>query len=310
MPKKELMSFESLIDSALKAVSDVLHNIPKRVPNKVHNAFLEDEGENIVFLVSRVTHLLPRTQPQLKTMMQFLLKKHIFPLEEPPLWLSLDMLKQSKPQPVISSYASEYPKDVLDAPFTIATRVMVAEGLAHWSFYNKDPLKLVDVVETGLQRFSETKDKDIVITRKSLLSEPSELFIYFVTHIVLVATMWGELAPIGGSHAIWQMISKTLKTWALELDKHKKKNLEVWLELLFCLNLLGETTFTQQFEEGTIALFTNVIRTKNQHKLYHTFVLWSLYLSFYETMLAEESDSESSSAIDFDDLGDADLRTV
>ena len=88
-----------------------------------------------------------------------------------------------------------FQKRVLQGSLFVATRVMVAEALARWSFYHQQISAVVEVVEIAIQRFSVvTKPKLLHLSEKGFLTSKSSYLIYFVTHIVLVATMWGECA--------------------------------------------------------------------------------------------------------------------
>jgi hypothetical protein len=103
----------------------------------------------------------------------------------------------------------------------------------------------------------------------------SEALIYFVTHIVLVATMWGECDLITKETHDWKPVSNCLWSWVKLLQSSKQWNLEVWLEVLVCLHFVGESILAYVAE--TTALFSHMDDFKDVHSIYHTHILWLYY---------------------------------
>ncbi len=255
---------------------------------KTQEAFLHAEGENIVFLSSRVLHLCACNEMRndIKILISKLLhfankKPHLFNMNEPAMQIVIaDMGLPSNP--IISSYDQEFPKDVLiQKNLHKATRVFVAQGLAIWSFYNQNKNKLAEVIAVGFTRLQMEPLDNFKLHFKpqdeNKLTSKSEFLIYFTTHIVLIATMWGQLSmPCGGLKSQWQFIIKHMHCWIYCLENKAKENLEIWIELMFCLDLLRQKEIIYQYESKTNKLFVlNFEKTASQHCIYHTFVLWA-----------------------------------
>jgi len=267
------------MDSALDVVIQVLKNekTPK-ISNQKYQVFLQQEIENILFLISRIVYITRKVNPWLKVAIEFGDDQHIYHAQDPTIWLVKDVEHKNDIDPIISCYENEFPNDVLNKKLVIATRVFVAQSLASWSFYYKDQTKLANIVNVGLQRIK--KDNNTISFQNKKLSIKSTYLIYFVTHVVLVATMWGELHyPVGGSHNIWVKIINQFKKWILKIHKFAPHNLEIWLELLFCLELLHENEFVDQYTDFTFSLYSPICKIKNQHEAYHTYILWALYFA-------------------------------
>ncbi len=260
----------SEIEAALTRVVLVLENKNPKMTKKKYKNFLSAEVENILFLMSRVVRLAPQTFAIVKSAVAF--TNSLYHPQDPAIWLvNHELGIPDNNQPVVSGYPSEFPKNVERGTLMIATRVFVAESLANWSFY-QDQRKLGKVVDVGLTRF---RDNTLLTFRKFRLSQKSEFLIYFVTHIVLVATMWGGFGyPVGGTPKVWARIIEQLKTWLLLITP--EDNLEIWLELLLCLELLHEDKFVDTFMEKAVQMFAQELVSKDPHRVYHTYVLWAL----------------------------------
>lgn len=249
----------------------ILHIVSKRVQGislKNYREFMSDEGENIAFLTNRVCKMCPAAIPTGSLILQVVHDWKLFPLEEPKMILSLRLLHM-KITPVLSGY-DDYKQNIHDKDMVLATRVLVAQGLAEWSFYNRAP---IEVVETGLTRI----DGRALRFAKNSLTPNSEAWIYFVTHVVLLATGYGEWKrPHGGTRAQWQKITTLLLECANQLEMKWRKNLEVWLEILLCLSILHQQSAMETWWISTREGFALTQHSQNLHKVYHTDLLWAL----------------------------------
>jgi len=283
------------ISIALNIVCQVLKNRSKRVSSKTHEAFLIQEAENIAFLVARVQFLYAPAKKNALTVLRFINEQNLLDHRDPSLMIAMSDCELKVPKAEIAGYPDEFPKAVIQNGFLTATRVFVAEALASWSFYNKNTTKLTDIVNVGLRRTLLKKQKDLIFSGREL-SPQSEYWVYFVTHVVLVATMWGELhEPLGGTAIeTWDQIIKLLRAWIVIIEADAKQNLEVFIELLFCLDLLKQTDIVDRFKGFTDTLFMTESNTRNQHRAYHTYVLWALFYAkrVHILNLPIKSDSE------------------
>jgi hypothetical protein len=260
---------EAMRTASWNQVVSILTNQPKRVSKKQHIRFLAEEGDNIIFLLRKITHFFPSFQTSFATAFDFLQATNVLDPREPKLLLS----KQNTDiEPSLSGYPKEYPRCVQEAPLGIATRVMVAEALARFSFYKKVDT-IHDVLDSAMTRFLSLKKSPLQFRGGKLFTR-SEHLIYFVTHIVLMATMWGECAMIGNIQ--WHPIVTCLCDWITVIRPVKQCNLEIWLEVLVCARLLGQSILP--YQEETMMLFDLLMDKKfDIHTVYHTHVLWLFY---------------------------------
>ncbi len=280
-----------LVELSLQNIISTLDNKQPKIKKDLHVKFLRSEQENAAFLISRVVRFNPKYSNYL---MQALLICKTAHRQDPTFWLARDMLytvtklnpTNIQANPVVSSYPTEFPQAVLDGDLVVSTRVIVAEALASWSFFNKDQLKIQKIVEVGLKRFDKIQDKKIKLVKKKL-NEESEFLIYFTTHLVLVATMWGE---IKWESPPQKLIDNCLR-WVSFLEPVAETNLEIWLELLFCLQVLGNLSKVDknvkdklQNTESILKLFKNPVIILDPHESYHLFVLWALFLVSIEKL--------------------------
>ncbi len=244
---------------------------------------MNEEQENIAFLISRIVRKNPIFNPYLEKSLKLARTAH---RKDPTFWLArkeLDVTKTTtttttkittaitstdKEQvPIIEGYPSEFPLLVHNGELIVATRVLVAEALASWSFHNKDQQRLNQIVDVGLTRFSKLKTKKIKIVQGKL-TESSEVLIYFVTHIVLVATMYGELK---WTH---EKITELLLHWLQTITPHAKDNLEIWIEIILCLQILAFDSIDIK-KYNLIELYNPHLVILDPHKAYHTYILWA-----------------------------------
>ncbi len=269
---------EDLIAISLQKVLDTLENKQPKINKKLHRNFLSLEQENAAFLISRVVRFNPTYSPYLMKALLICKTSH---RQDPTFWLARDMLHtvtklpstniQAKPS--VSSYPEEFPQAILDGDLVVATRVLVAEALASWSFFNKDSEKIHEIIKVGLKRWEQIHKKRLSFANKKKLNEESQFMIYFTTHLVLVATMWGEIKWESVPH---NLITKLIE-WTSILEPVRNQNLEIYLELLFCLKLLGQLPNVPENMQKTFWKNQETIILE-PHESYHVYVLWALFL--------------------------------
>ena len=265
-----------MVDISLSTVLRVLKNTKSKVSSKKHNTFLITEGENVVFLLSRIDGY----DTYVSEALTYVLDLNLFPLEEPKIWLALDKMKKDTPIPCVKGYPCEFPKYVFTKNLDVATRILVAETLASWVYYSKDMIKLSEIIKIGMQRLSNGKTLQPLIIFKNLkLSQKSKDLIYFVTHIILCGSMWGQF-PLPDTK-MQHILAKILKMWVFKISP--VQNLEVWLEILFCLDILECFEITHSYLNRTKLLFKSKCLLFNQHEAYHTYLLWAFFLNYHFT---------------------------
>ncbi len=257
-------------NECLRLAMLVLNNSEWQSSTK-YNRFIEAEGANVLFLVTR----LLKNQSVANVTIDMSKKVD---LECPTFWHVLDALQMSKPSPKISTYKKEFPTIVLNClNFDIVTRVLVAEALASWSFYYHDINKLYIIVEIGLKRFFTSQQLEIGFNKNKSLNLKSKNWMYFLTHIILIATMYGDITV--QNKILFADTILILRNWILLLVSNDaaEKNIEMWLEVLICLYLLEDVQFGHEFQLKTLTMFNTKQKCKNPCTFYHTFALWAFY---------------------------------
>ncbi len=252
--------------SCIEKTLDVLSNKKPK--------FIHDEGANLIFLIGRVFILNPRLirNDKFQKAIDFI-STQINNQEPTLLSILIDFKFNIKEKPFISGYPDEFPSK--NNNLMIITRVMVAEALASWTYYNKDINKINHIVKISLKQFDKTTKLKFQQTK---LIQKSEFLIYFLTHIILIATMWGEIKT--KTFPLW--ITTQLKKWIEEIYPKRSYNLEIWLELLFCLKLLDREEEDIYKKETLELLDISFSSNNNPHCVYHTFALWSLYIAILD----------------------------
>ncbi len=263
----------------MRKVLKILFNFNRyNIGHKAHCAFLKAQGDNIAFLLSRITVLLPDTREYSKASLFYLKKNaHLIDQTSPALFLSHFELRKKFYLEPSNAYTTEFPKAILSKSFYIATRVLVWRGLAVWAFYEKDEQQLAKVVNVGINRIILQSKPQLQMNNRNQLKSFSKEWFYFVSHVILIATMWGELeVPVGGTVTLWKLLSTMLKKWATNLRPVAKENIEVWVELLLCLRLLSWHQTCKEFAHDEIKLFNIKLGFIDQNHYYHTYVLLGL----------------------------------
>jgi hypothetical protein len=295
---------------ALSVVLDVLENATS---NKKFQRFILEHGENVAFLMSRVALLQPSTCPLAKRALELVRSADLLNEAEPGILSALHELEAKKDVPAaqVSGYPTEFPRDVLSASFDIATNVFVAQALAIWTSTNKTTSKLATIVDVALARLWDGEFKETTVlhihTKSGTLTPKSETWLYFVTHIVLVATMWGEvIEPVGGSESQWETVYFLLFKALKLLGPFALANSEIYMETLFCLHLLSRSNKAQTKELYVLSFAESVYgndlkRLHNasgaakmtQFEKYHTFILHAFYFALKNHTRQAERDDDS-----------------
>lgn len=222
--------------------------------------FIKEQSANALFLISQMQSMVQDEFNQLASQTAL----------DPVLWLAIHGFHALPNKNFISGYPSEFPSLVFGKDLMIATRVFVAEGLASWVYFH-DLKKFDFIISIGLQRFNELNNFELQFNKFNKLKLKSQYLIYFVTHIILLAGFYGQRALIQNDFA---NIIIVFKKWIQEIES--KQNLEIYLELLLCMQILNQPIDIKE----TMKLF-NIEKTikKNQHECYHTFALWALLMN-------------------------------
>ncbi len=243
---------------------------PLKFPKK---SFLQSESANVLFLTSRIPNLedVITNAIQIKNNENDPIYFHIYN--------ALGMKTQTK-TPNFTSYETEFPLFVSSKPcLMIATRVFVAEALLSLTFGTS---RLPRIVNVGLKRFEkEATIQTLSFQKNHELTFKSQYFIYFITHIVLVATFWGKF-KINHKYKKWETITKKLWECVEVLKEVRAQNLEVWLELLICLHLLNQS-IPPSLDSCNLFVVKNFKKsTNNAHRHYHTYALWAFYFHLFK----------------------------
>ncbi len=299
---------------ALLVVLGVLENAQSHATsNKKSQKFILEHGENIAFLMSRVTLLQPSLRPFAKRALELVRSTDLLNEAEPGIISALHELQvvEDMPTAQVTGYPTEFPRDVLSAAFDIATNVFVAQALAVWTSTKKATSKLAAVVNVALARLWDGEFKETtqlhIHDKSGTLTPKSETWLYFVTHIVLVATMWGEvMEPVGGNESQWETLYNLLLKALKLLGRFARANSEIYMETLFCLHLLTRLNKAQTQELYILSFAESVYgndlkRLRNasgaakmtQFEKYHTFILHAFYFALKNHTRQAEKDDDS-----------------
>ncbi len=234
------IALEKTLDVLLKSVS---------------TQFIQEEGANLLFLVRSGYY-----HPKFQQAVAIVTKQCSMNIT---LWIAINGF-YSQNKKFISHYKNEFPCLVFKNNLMIATRVFVAEGLASWTHF-QNVAKFNAIIRIGLQRLNLIQNTKLQLKRSGKLKLSSEYLIYFVTHIILLATFYGERIYIFDSSVV-DLVTNWMKIVL------PNQNLEIWLELSICMCLLNQPIDILK----TISLFDPESNIKNNHQLYHTFALWTM----------------------------------
>ncbi len=221
----------------------------------VSTRFVQEEGANLLFLVRSGYH-----HPKFQQVVAIVKKECNMDIT---LWIAINGF-YSPNKKFISHYKNEFPSLVFENNLMIATRVFVAEGLASWTHFQNEA-KFDTIIQIGLQRLNLIQNTELYFKRNGKLRLSSEYLIYFVTHIILLATFYGERIYIF-NFSVVDLVTRWMKIVP------PNQNLEIWLELSICMCLLNQPIDILE----TISLFNPKLNIKNNHQLYHTFALWTM----------------------------------
>jgi hypothetical protein len=210
----------------------LLSGIQKRLKGQ-STAFIHEHGESILLLLSCLK--TPSFYSTLVELYHFLVA--FLPVEEPCVVLASKHLGIKYPlQPKV-----EY--DDVDKLLTTknvvngkATNVLVAQSLALCSQVENSHCELV---LRGRHLVDDLQYR-VGILKTQKLSKDSEHLIYFTTHLILLSTVYGT-QPSCVDFTDWK---PHLQAMFQMVDRYWQCNLDVWLELKFCLLLLGDKKVT------------------------------------------------------------------
>ena len=268
------------MERALENVVSMLKNARNRMSKSLHKKFLDHEGENIVFLLGRVYALTPSTIGSLEAAMEYMLDQAIHALTEPKMLIPMAQLHHvDTVEPELEKY-EEYPEALNSGKnLTIATQTMVGQALVYRTY--QDDAGIAAVVDVGLSRegIPQFTSHDFGYERHGELDGLTERKIYFATHIVLVATMWGEHPPLGGSTERWIQVRDQFREWLVCLYPIRTANAEVYIEIILCLAALRDQVFIESYYLETLKMFQtsdDILDSTDIHEVYHTFILYAL----------------------------------
>ena len=252
--------------------------------SKKYLKFMQQEGSNVVFLVSCLTS-------QKECVQTYFTKLELNPKEA--IYSCICELLQIMPSKKrkhekfdvdCCCLDSSCILDIKKTNYDIATRLFVSKALL-----NGIHGKTKDIIDMGLHRFFVLDDDiniDFIKNSKKLKSTTCQK-IYFLTHIVLIASFYGKKKINGVITSIWSQTITTFKKWIEILAQKEalKENIEIWLELLVCLSMLHQKDFFALYKQKTDSIF-KLVKWKrngtNAHFFYHTNVLWAFYFAQIE----------------------------
>ena len=261
---------------------------PKTADKKAkYNKFMDEEGENLAFLLSRVVCLVrSRSNPAKAFLAEFLRSEYVVEIlnhQEPGLILAkkVDNPDVKKNDPVLRGY-EDYPSGLDNDDMAIVTRVMVAQFLAVWSFNYRTKMK--EILDTCIKKVRQDDDiTALKFTTNQILTPRSSENVYFVCHIVLLATRWGHRACLPEYFKILHPIVLNFFTKIQEEQKENvfsESNVEVFVEILFCLLCLGDKQSVAGLVGDCVLACKNtkkLLKKSTYHRRYHTYILWALF---------------------------------
>ncbi len=266
---------KNLIRTSTLLALEVLDS-SKHSNERKHKLFMAQESLNVLFLISRI--------PGQRAIINRSMKKCSIPTNDSTGWHIYAYLgKKHYAKPTYRTYENEFPEYVLSGPcLMIATRIFVAEALLSVTF---DTTRLCGIMNVALARL-RNENTNLKFQKSNKLTSKSQYLVYFVTHIVLLATFWGTYR-VNNMLAKWKQVKKTLWHFVDNIKHAQKENLEVWLELVICLHLLNETTNLYPIIQSTLSHFEErpFKKSTNPHTHYHTYALWAFYFAFVAQFL-------------------------
>jgi hypothetical protein len=238
-----------------------LQKLFKLVVRTHKKAFWKTEGENVCFLASCAVNIYStqRAQKDLKSFLEWSQCQDWFDSSSPCIILSRVNSDVDGGRAVIDGY-SDYDM-MTKVSWEKATNIMVAQGLLYWARNESD--KLQDVIT------SATLHATSYATSNAHVS-----FIYFVTHIILLDSHYGR------KQCSTDILFPILKTYLHSIRSCWKQNIEIWIELLFCLSLEGslESAMNYKKDAQDVLEYCTLLTVdkKKLHQTYHTLALCAL----------------------------------
>lgn len=265
------MMTELCIELSLKVLDKVNWKDSKK-----YARFIKQEGSNVLFLASRLC-----TTQNKQLIITYAENTAIDYKNDAIIWFCVCQslgLKNSENKPDSGDY-SDLILNLKKTNYDIATRLFVSQALVG------DDTMQNAIVRNGLHRlFVLDGAIDICfIARSKKLKKISGYKIYFLTHIVLIASMYGQ-KKIDYVDEKWNKTIETLKKWVVFLHENNapNENIEIWLELLVCLYMLQQEEFCSFSKKKTLSMLKMIHLQRdgsNAHAFYHTNILWAFYFS-------------------------------
>jgi hypothetical protein len=212
---------------------DSLQYVHKAVSKKRKNTwFMHNHGENICFLASCAARKNPKNQKWASGILEMVMP-FVSP-HEPTILLANEMCGINIEEVKITGY-SDFEECMESNCISQITNAMVQETLAYFSNYHLPPTLIVERVWARIQKMATFS---LCYRKNNTLTKKSEDWIYLWTHFLLSATIYNYYAIDTLSSLVdWNYVYCLLKNWLKELESKKDQNLEIWLELIFCLLL-------------------------------------------------------------------------
>ncbi len=262
---------------------DSLQYVHEAVSKKQKNTwFMHNHGENICFLASCAARKNPRNQKWARGILE-MVKPFISPYE-PTILLSKEMCGQDKEESKISGY-SDFEECIQSNCISQMTNAMVQETLAYFSKYHLPPTLIVERVWARIQKMAPFT---LRYRKNNTLTKKSEDWIYLWTHFLLSASMFGYYSVASLSPLVdWNYVYCLFKNWLTELQDKKDQNLEIWLELIFCLLLHKDRKDDDlSFVDGILNLIPSSLpHCKNVPAACHAHLLFAIIQEQIQTTI-------------------------
>ena len=250
--------------------------------SKQNIKFLKDELSNMIYLVSQVVQLSPACKDIHTAFKYFIVNEYKqqkeYDYNEPKYFLSMCDNMEEKNTNGLNSY-TDFDKGITSKNLKLMTTVLVHQALASWSYYKNVDL-IVQIANTGKTQY----DLMFYDKKQNLTDDLTDDHVYYICHIVLIRLMWGTITLNNNVDLDW--IIPILKKFLTNL-KGKKEQFEAYIEVMFCLSILGQQEFIEEpFLDLKVPDFTQEYKQttySDYHKRYHLAVLFAfLYASQYQ----------------------------
>lgn len=282
-------SIRECFGESIDRLKELLIEPRTKTGRKAYDEFLYEESENLAFLMSRVVCLVSKHKTLARSFLVTYLDSGLLRAndKEPGVILAKKVSKWDVRNnvPEVQGY-EDYPGEIYSNDMSVVTRVMVGQFLAVWSFNRKSQMK--EILDRCIDEVLDRNYDDITaleFKNNNMLTENSEQNVYFVCHIVLLATQWGHLKC---SQTYFEILHPIVLDFFKTIYRMQKKsvfratNVEVFVEIAFCLLCLGDETSVEGLVGDCVVAFqkTNYLsKNSTYHRRYHTYILWALFFA-------------------------------